>query len=106
MDLFCTYINFVFRFEKEKVQKRYKNNFTPNKKAKNCCKSLACNNERGGARTHDKRLKRPLLYRLSYPPGTTSPSRKTGSIRTKTHFAKPLRNFCHKLFPISPIHPF
>jgi hypothetical protein len=26
--------------------------------------------EGGGARTHDLRLKRPLLYRLSYPFGT------------------------------------
>ena len=27
----------------------------------------ACVNDRGGARTHDQRLKRPMLYQLSYP---------------------------------------
>ncbi len=27
----------------------------------------ALRNDRGGARTHDQRLKRPMLYQLSYP---------------------------------------
>ena len=30
--------------------------------------SSGAHGERGGTRTHDHRLKRPMLYRLSYPP--------------------------------------
>ncbi len=50
---------------------------------------VAAAGEPGGIRTHDQRIKSPLLYQLSYRPGRLAPAQPV--LPSKRYFAAPRR---------------